>query len=1297
MPAVVVGKDLINCVRSVPFFWGAYSLWRGGIFKFACNARTYTGGLTMTTRSSEQKLNTVLFHSTSIIPSVMQSTARGRIAYGPSASALFQKSKRRNVRAGCYSLLPSAVMTLGLLSAATVVVTPEPAQADIDCRAVTLGGGSYACWSGTDYIAIDQDGDLDILLTGDIGPELNGDDGVIIDNSGGYDLLIRTEGNTTGGYDVDILGHNTGAYWYTNGHGLEVTTSGGGDIAVHMGEDSNGDDVANLIKGYYGGIVIYAYSASGGSELPDSVYIDFLGDVIGNRGPGILATASGDIDIYVDGDVIGDNYHYGAAWDSGSVGTYSAYGSINIEVTGDARGSAYGIAAYVDSGGGDIDIYVGGTVAQALPGSDPTYWAGVRATTDGGDVTIKTSDVYSWGNAIEAYTQTADIDVTVASTLYSEYYDGINLYIANTGGGGGYANVSVDGDIIAGRDGAYVRVDGLGRFAYAGGIDIGITGDITGTIANGGYTGGYGVFALLLDAPDGTGITVDVGGDIYSVDDGIHTEQFGFHDSADTNITVDGNITSKAGDAIYSKHYGDGEIHITTTDGKLLDASGYGIGGGGHGIYVFSYRNHALIDVNSYADIDADPGIYTVAYAAGYSKAVTDIDVTGTITATDGAIRTLSARGQVEIYVDANIEGDSDTQFDSSGAVKGFGIYVNANHDPYTYTAGAGAVDIRTTDNGNIVGYNISGIVVLTDGGNEGVGVAQDIANVYIDADGDIGAKASGGYSVEEYGIRVVNSAADADYGNITITGDGNIYAGEQAILAQTYGKGAITIDFDGNVNSYGTDADDDGITAYIGLASSTADITVETGGNVSAIGGDAINATTSGSGNVSVTTSGGELYSLGGDGIDTYTAGGDITIASGSKIVLADPGITAKTIGSGDIEIDVTASITADDYGITVEAEDGTVDIYVDATVEGDDDEYGVGDAINVDVVGTGSVKVVTTSDGDIVGHNEGGIRVTVAGGDGFTDSIDDGRGNILIEAGGDIGTSTLRVDQEGIYARNFATDGTGGDITIRTAGNIYSHGSPYGAYSGDGISAWNDGTGAVEIETAAGTTINAEHDDAIQAISYGGAIVINAQGDLVAGTSVGDNGAEAYVKKSDGNVTITVDGSIEGSGIGKSYVGNNGIFAKSIGGDVTATANGTIYAGSGIYGYTTGTGTIDLESNAAIYADGTYADTWNGGIKAVGADGTVTINANDDITSAADGIYASSAAGDIKVTTADGKAITADGYGIDTSTTGGGNITVTAGAGSTVTGGAGYDGINATAGDAKGRHRWRCLCRCP
>ena len=385
---------------------------------------------------------------------------------------------------------------------------------------------------------------------------------------------------------------------------------------------------------------------------------------------------------------------------------------------------------------------------------------------------------------------------------------------------------------------------------------------------------------------------------------------------------------------------------------------------------------------------------------------------------------------------------------------------------------------------------------------------------------------------------------------------------------------------------------------------------------------------------------------------VNTVTDNG-LTISGDGAITFQDTyssQIKALEQNSGVAALAITS--TGDDGGTA-----GSITVNINSIINGG--YYGILANNN----GTGAVNIV--SYGDVTGGARGifvfndGTDLTVFTGAGSTTTGTDeygiytrngGTGATSIFANGDVYAGNF-----GIYARNYTNSGT--DITITTGPGTEVVGT-----DNAGINARNEGTGFVNI-TAYGNVTGGT--SGIYARNYDGTDISITTGAGTTITGMSQSGIFAQ-NFSTGNISVTVNGDVSGGTIGISA--NN-----SSGADLSiATLSGTSVTGGssfGVYAMNTGSGSIDLDLDGAITGrNGIFARTLGTDLTITTGD-TVTgthyngIYARNDGT----GIFDISVYGDVSSVYT---AISALHYGTD--------LTLTTGAYSTVTGDI-QNGINA------------------
>lgn len=466
-----------------------------------------------------------------------------------------------------------------------------------------------------------------------------------------------------------------------------------------------------------------------------------------------------------------------------------------------------------------------------------------------------------------------------------------------------------------------------------------------------------------------------------------------------------------------------------------------------------------------------------------------------------------------------------------------------------------------------------------------------------------------------------------------------------------------------------------------------------------------------------------------------------------------------AQTITANNANVSTVAGFsvnTATDNGITITG-DGHLQ-YIDPnaspiTSTNDDGLYvrSTGD----DGATDGAVTINTN------GNITGGFRGIYA--------RNDGSGNIAITSNGEV-EGQGAVHGDGIYALNYGnnltiTTGVGSsttgadegiDAVNQGSGNlvINANGDVDGA--NDGIAAYNspDG-GALTVNVGAQSGVTAGHDG-IYALNYGSGLTITA----AAGSDIsgGDEGIDV-VNKGSGDLKITANGDVDGANDGilaynsssggdltvitgaQSFVtaGNNGIDARNFGfGDLNVTTNGYASGGNdGIYAYNSsngadltvitgaasvikgennygiqavnfGNGDLAVTANGSVYgygADGIFANNdsnggaitvatgagsyvygYQNGIRAVNqGSGDVEVIANGDVTGYSENgidVYNSANGANLKVTTGPGSYVYGYENGIGVTNLGSGTVEITANGDITGHNGNGIDAYNSADG---------------
>ena len=571
--------------------------------------------------------------------------------------------------------------------------------------------------------------------------------------------------------------------------------------------------------------------------------------------------------------------------------------------------------------------------------------------------------------------------------------------------------------------------------------------------------------------------------------------------------------------------------------------------------------------------------------------------------------------------------------------------------------------DSATTGVGNITIDNLTGKATGTGANSEGILVENlNAANA-----GDISITQLGGAVGGAFGI----DATTQGNGDVTIDGGGHITGSSTyAIRARSYGSGDITVTTEaGSVVTSGSSgivavnraisldgANDSTITvnAYGAINSgSTANLSGNLPAGIQAgytgsINGNA--ATTAVTGTV-VINNHANITAAGGQGINAFNYGnGDITVNDGANtsVAGATDGIRAQQFsgGTGDVSVnlDTNASATGTSgYGIYASsASDGDIKVHVGAgsSITSGDDAIranatgGHAGNINISLDTNVTVTSITGTGYGIIGYSEdqGNISITLATGDSITSAssgviavsyattiADDADSTISVEAHGTIHSGKVLNNDGatpgGIIA-GYKPGGTAGyssqvngDVTVTSDASIT-------AGAGYGIEAFTWGVGDVTVTASAGSSITAA-GVAISANDHGGGDVkVTNYGSVTGSTGIG------ALATGGGDVTIVNNGNVASTGTAAINVTQNDATAV---GSTHITNTGTVVAPTGhtaiyIQENTTGSALIDnsgtIGPDAASVTSSTYAIVETGG--AITINNTHQINGNISVASA-------------------------------------------------------------------------------
>ncbi len=497
-------------------------------------------------------------------------------------------------------------------------------------------------------------------------------------------------------------------------------------------------------------------------------------------------------------------------------------------------------------------------------------------------------------------------------------------------------------------------------------------------------------------------------------------------------------------------------------------------------------------------------------------------------------------------------------------------------------------------------------------------------------------------------------------------------------------------------------------------VSSAVGPVSITGSGNVRTTSGDAIDLSASGGTQASPSNlSLGLLGTINGAaiGIDVVQNGvGNIAIATSGPVVgAAGQGILAQqsATGVGSILIDGSANVTSLAAGSSgIEADNLNAANGNSVTVNQVGNITGGYDGIRALTDGTGNVSVTVSPgtaqspfivDGinrygiEAVSNSTGSISVTTGANDFIlagSAGIDAYNQATSIPQQGGITTSNISVTTAGVINSGFLLTGSSsrpagilagyrggttnapnaavfGNVTVTNAANIV-------ALGGDGIRAYNYGSGNVTVQDLANTTIAATDEFGISASSYGigRVLVTTAAGDIVNSGSTGIqaiNLASAIAASAGSTVSLTARGTVitgthltpggnQPQGLSAGYYpGNTGVSNTNVNGSVSIDnfANVSAAAGWGIDAYNYGNGSVTVTDETGTSVSG--AQYGIGGYSNSTGTGSVTINVAANANVSAGSLYGLAAiqagasnAGNISITTSIGDVINSGGNGI-------------------------------------------------
>ena len=751
-------------------------------------------------------------------------------------------------------------------------------------------------------------------------------------------------------------------------------------------------------------------------------------------------SASGNIVIGTDG-VTGDGTSVSAA--AGKVAVNNA--AADVSVLGGAKVTAKT----------DVDIDAKGSVLMDDSVAVKAETGALAADAADGSVTVADKADFDAGTTLGL---TAGTVVKVTENAQVDAGDAIAL----TAKGG---DVTVDGsaDVTAGKGAtltaskgvdvlgdAKVTANGGDAVLTAQGEDVKVTGDVKAS-AN-------------ATVSANTAVEVSENGTVKATAGDVAV-------TAKNEVTVTDTAMVEAGTKVDVRSTGAGDVTIDTAKNVTANDGSVTIDNDSGAVTVKNATVEAK-GANGSVDIDATTGV-TIAKGSQNATVTAGKDVTvdnsasgnivigtdgvtgdGTsVSAAAGKVAVNNAAADVSVLGGAKVTAKTDVDIDAKGSVlMDDSVAVKAETGALAADAADGSVTVADKadfDAGTTLGLTAGTVVKVTE-------------NAQVDAGDAIALTAKGG--------------------DVTVDGSADVTAGKGATLTASKGVDVLG---DAKVTANGGDAV---------LTAQGEDVKVT--GDVKA----SANATVSANTAVEISEDGTVKADSGSVGLtakNAVTVTGTATVDAGTKV-------DVKSTGVGDITVDTTKSVTANNGSVTIDNDNGAVTVR-NATVEA----KGANGSVDIDAttgvtIENGTQNATVTAGKHVLVETSGGdIKVkdaTVAAGDNLrlgsagNVTVDTGVtmtavGNATIEAKGDV-TLNSNVKTTGekktvdIEAGNTVAMGNG--VTVSTEnGNI----AIYAAQGDISIASLNAGTGNVWLE--AGGTITTKNGTGGTGISAAGAAI--------------------------------------------------------------------------------------------------------------------------------------------------------------------------------------------------------------
>lgn len=721
-------------------------------------------------------------------------------------------------------------------------------------------------------------------------------------------------------------------------------------------------------------------------------------------------------------------------------------------------GYATGVNATAIAGGDTTVAVTGDTVALTGSETAPGATLGVQAIALGEPGDGGTSDVTVTGNVeaisagegsssgvhTEVENGSAAITVTENVSAYSQ--TGGNSYGASTENYDGQSSISVEGNIEArSNDGAAYGILAHTTSDDAAAAPASTTVEAAGAVsASAANAPAYGVYALDIAGGE---TTVTVGGAI---------------EAKASEGTAVGVTAGSAGGSAST------EVSVTDVTAEAVDLLGDPGAGNARGVMAGNQEG-STTSVKVEGDVTASAVVPDTEYFENGGAMGDAMGHEIIPSAASGSATGVYVRSEGEGYTDAAITGSVTAEGVLATAV---GVAV-VTGDPEVSAAGGNAEvsvagDVKATNPESTDTDGINGIAKAIDAvieeGNAAISVGGDVV-----ADGD-----------EAKAITLENMGGDATItvgGDVTATAEDGIAAGISFAGAQ----GTTEVSVEGDVQSTSEVASATAIEALNGKGS---ELTITVGGSVQ--------QNTAEESSAIVANSYGDGSKL------TIRIEGDVASVSGEKAeTIETAAIQVTAYSTGEADISVGGDVTSDTNAITVDADNGTVNLTVAGDVKAEQTGLAVGgkntdSSIDILVEGTisGAENAVMVD-----GVTADNMKLTVW-------KIDYTGENAVSSSGqsAEAAQAAAAVEESILYIIKLEQPKTGGTVSLD--GTTESHGFDT-AKEGETVTLKADAgysiVGAYNGESAKVTLLQDENGDYYVVVPKGGGVYLTVETEKV------------------------------------------------------------------------------------------------------------------------------------------------------------------------------------------------------